>query len=55
LAIFWGKVRVSIIYYSRGVPARTNAEFVERIVRIAREYGREIATPEEARRILKLN
>ena len=42
------------IYYSKGVLARSNAEFVERIVRIAREYGREIATPEEARKILKL-
>ena len=53
-----GHIRVGMednIYYSRGVLARTNAEFVERIVRIAREYGREIATPEDARRILKLS
>jgi len=27
---------------------------VERIVRIAKELGREIATPEEAREILKI-
>ena len=56
--VLGGHIRVGMednIYYSNGVPARTNAEFVERIVRIAREYGREIATPEEARRILKLN
>jgi 3-keto-5-aminohexanoate cleavage enzyme len=55
--VLGGHIRVGMednIYYSRGVPARTNAEFVERIVRIAREYGREIATSEEARRILKL-
>ena len=52
-----GHIRVGMednIYYSKGVPARTNAEFVERIVRIAREYGRDTAIPEEARRILKL-
>jgi 3-keto-5-aminohexanoate cleavage enzyme len=52
-----GHIRVGMednIYYSRGIPAKTNAEFVERIVRIAREYGREIATPEETRKILKL-
>jgi 3-keto-5-aminohexanoate cleavage enzyme len=56
--VLGGHIRVGMednIYYSKGVPARTNAEFVERIVRIAREYGREIATSEEARRILKLN
>ena len=53
-----GHIRVGMednIYYSKGVPARSNAKFVKRIVRIAGEYGREIATPEEARRILKLN
>jgi 3-keto-5-aminohexanoate cleavage enzyme len=42
------------IYYSKGVPAESNAQFVERIVRISREYGREIASPDEAREILKL-
>ena len=53
-----GHIRVGMednIYYSRGVMAKTNAEFVERIVRIAREYGRKIATPAETRKILKLN
>jgi len=34
--------------------AKTNAELVERVVSICREYGREIATPAEARMILKL-
>lgn len=49
-----GNVRVGIednIYYDRGVPA-TNPKLVERIVRIAREVGREVATPDEARSIL---
>jgi uncharacterized protein (DUF849 family) len=32
----------------------TNAELVEKVVRIARELGREIATPDEARKILGL-
>jgi len=39
------------IYYSKGVLA-TNAQLVERIVRMARDLGREVATPEEARKIL---
>lgn len=34
--------------------ARSNAELVEKTVRIAREVGREIATPEEARKIVGL-
>lgn len=52
-----GHARVGLednIYYSKGVLAKSNAQLVERIVRIAREYGREIATPSEARRILSL-
>jgi 3-keto-5-aminohexanoate cleavage enzyme len=52
-----GHIRVGMednIYYERGVLAKTNAQFVERIVRIAKEYGRDIATPEEARMILGL-
>ncbi len=50
-----GHVRVGMednIYYSKGVLAETNAQFVERIVRIAREYGRPVATPSQAREIL---
>jgi len=42
------------IYYARGELAKSNARFVERIVRIAEEYGRGVATPEDARRILNL-
>jgi 3-keto-5-aminohexanoate cleavage enzyme len=50
-----GHIRVGLednIYYSRGVLAETNAQFVDRIVRISREYGREVASPAEARDIL---
>ncbi len=42
------------IYYSAGVLAKSNAELVARVVRIARELGKEIATPDEARRMLGL-
>ena len=55
--IMGGNVRVGFednIYLSRGVPAKSNAELVERVVRIAKELDREIATPEEARKILHL-
>ena len=55
--ILGGHIRVGMednIYYERGVLAKSNAEFVERIVRIAKEYGREAATPREAREILGL-
>jgi 3-keto-5-aminohexanoate cleavage enzyme len=55
--IMGGHIRVGLednIYYSRGVLAESNAVFVERIVRLAREYGREVATPAEARGILRL-
>ena len=53
--VMGGHIRVGMednIYYEKGVLANSNAQFVERIARIAREYGREIATPEEARQIL---
>ncbi len=55
--IMGGHIRVGMednIYYERGVPAKTNAQFVKRIVRIAQEYGREVATPAEARGMLGL-
>jgi 3-keto-5-aminohexanoate cleavage enzyme len=55
--IMGGHIRVGMednIYYRRGILARSNAQFVERIVRIATEYGREVATPAEAREILRL-
>jgi 3-keto-5-aminohexanoate cleavage enzyme len=52
-----GNVRVGFednIYLSKGVQAKSNAEMVEKAVRIARELDRDIATPEEARAILHL-
>jgi len=42
------------IHISRGVLAKTNAELVEKAVGMCRAYGREIATPEEVRKILGL-
>jgi len=47
-----GHVRVGMednLYYSKGVLAKSNAELVARIVRIAKELGRPIATPDEVR------
>jgi 3-keto-5-aminohexanoate cleavage enzyme len=55
--IMGGHIRVGMednIYYNRGQLAKTNAEFVERIVRLAQEYGRDVASPQEAREILGL-
>jgi 3-keto-5-aminohexanoate cleavage enzyme len=41
-------------YYRPGEPATSNAQLVERLVRIARELDREPATPAEARILLGL-
>ncbi len=52
-----GHVRVGFEdnpYLSVGELATTNAELVEKIVRIANEHGRQIATPAEARQIIGL-
>ena len=52
-----GNVRVGLednLYIERGTLAKSNAEQVAKIVRIARELGREPATPDEARQILGL-
>lgn len=52
-----GHVRVGFednIYREKGVLAESNGEFVERIAKLSRLLGREVATPEEARRILGL-
>jgi 3-keto-5-aminohexanoate cleavage enzyme len=52
-----GHVRVGLednLYYRRGQRLRSNAEAVERIIRIARELNREVATPAQARAILGL-
>ena len=42
------------VYLEKGVLAKSNGELVEKAVRIAKELGREIATPAEAREILGL-
>jgi 3-keto-5-aminohexanoate cleavage enzyme len=52
-----GHVRVGMedsVYYTKGELAKSNAQFVERIVKLSRTLGREVATPNEAREILGL-
>lgn len=52
-----GHVRVGMEdnpFITPGKYARSNAELVEKIVRIARDVGREIASPDEARAIAGL-
>lgn len=53
-----GHVRVGLednIYYKKGELAKSNAQLVERTVRIAKELGREIATPAQTREMLGLS
>ncbi|HHV47180.1 MAG TPA: 3-keto-5-aminohexanoate cleavage protein [Tissierellia bacterium] len=55
--VMGGHVRVGFednVYISKGVLAKSNGELVEKVVRLAKELGREIATPDEARQILGL-
>ncbi len=50
-----GNVRTGLedtIYYKRNEPAESNAQLVERMVRLAREMGREPASVDEAKEIL---
>ena len=52
-----GHVRVGLednIYLEKGVLAKSNAELVKKVAEIAKKYGREIATPDETRKILKM-
>ena len=52
-----GNVRVGMednVLYSKGVLAESNAQFVERAARVIREFGNEVATPDEAREIIGL-
>ena len=52
-----GHVRVGFednVYVSKGVLAKSIGELVEKVVRLAKEFGREIANPKEAREILGL-
>jgi 3-keto-5-aminohexanoate cleavage enzyme len=51
-----GHVRVGMEdnpFLARGKYAKCNAELVDKIARIAREVGREVASPEEARKIAR--
>jgi len=53
-----GHVRVGLednIYYRKGELGRSNAQFVERVARLAAEVGRSVATPGQARNILGLS
>jgi 3-keto-5-aminohexanoate cleavage enzyme len=52
-----GHVRVGFednVYLARGVLAKSNAELVAKAVRLAKDLGREIAEPEDVRRILQI-
>ena len=52
-----GNVRVGFednVYLSKGVMAKSNGELVAKVVDLAKLMGREIATPDEARKILSL-
>ena len=52
-----GHIRVGMednVLYRKGVLADNNRQFVERAARVIREYGCEVATPDEAREILSI-
>ena len=52
-----GNVRVGFednLYLERGVLAKSNGELVDKVVRMAKLLGREVATSDEAREILSL-
>jgi 3-keto-5-aminohexanoate cleavage enzyme len=53
-----GHVRVGMednVFYRKGELAKSNAQFVERVVRIARELDRDIATPSQTREMLGIS
>lgn len=55
--VMGGNVRVGFednLYLERGVLAKSNGELVDKVVRMARILGRDIATSDEAREILNL-
>jgi len=56
--VLGGHVRVGMednVYARRGQLLKSNAEIVERVVRLARDMNREIATPAQARQMLGLS
>ena len=53
-----GNVRVGLednLYIGKGELAKSNAEPIAKMKRIAQELGRSVATPDEARQILGLS
>ncbi|MBR3725647.1 MAG: 3-keto-5-aminohexanoate cleavage protein [Bacteroidales bacterium] len=55
--VMGGNVRVGFednLYLERGVLAKSNGELVDKVVRMAKLLGREVATSDEAREILGL-
>ena len=52
-----GNIRVGLednVYYNKGILAQGSQQFIGRVKRVAAEFGRVLATPEEARAILGL-
>ena len=52
-----GNIRVGMednVMYAKGQLAESNVQFIERAVRVIKEYGKEVATPDESRQILGL-
>ncbi len=52
-----GHVRVGLednLYLEKGILAKSNKDLVEKVVEMAKKYNREIATPKDTRRILKM-
>lgn len=52
-----GFIRVGFednVFFKRGVLAESNAQLVDRAARISREYGHEIATPDDVRAMFNL-
>jgi 3-keto-5-aminohexanoate cleavage enzyme len=55
--IYGGHVRVGLednIYLEKGVLAKGNKELVEKVVQLAKKHNRQIASPQEARKILHI-
>jgi 3-keto-5-aminohexanoate cleavage enzyme len=56
--ILGGHIRVGMednVYLAKGRLLESNAEMVERVVRLARDLNRDIATPKQTREMLGLN
>lgn len=52
-----GHVRVGLednIYIKKGVLAKSNAQLMEKVVQLAEILNREVATPDDARGLLRL-